>query len=75
VFETAIARAYRQDLVKIPVEQMSQVQYSLRRRLTRLAGIVYCDSLLIDSGRISLSTKARRYAELVYFLLDEAMLR
>jgi hypothetical protein len=75
VFKTAISCELRQNVASTTVKQMSQVPYPLRRRLTRLACRIYYNSLLIDSDRISLSTKARRYVELMCFLLDEVMMR
>jgi ankyrin repeat protein len=48
--------------------------YPLKRKLCRLAYRVYLETLLFDGERISLSTKARRYVELVCFFLNQVML-
>ena len=74
MFEIAIANSLQQHRPIAVIIQMQDTCYVLSRRLVRIAWRVYQASQLLDGDRITLSTKARRYMELVCFLFDLGML-
>jgi ankyrin repeat protein len=74
VFETAIASILQQQIPIEVITPMQGINYVLKRRLVRIAWRVYQSSLLLDGDRLTVSTKAHRYMELVCFLFDITML-
>jgi hypothetical protein len=74
LFEVVIGGAISQYISPETVHRMQQVGSSYRRRLCKIVWRLYNESLLFDDNRISLTTKARRYVELVCLFLDKAML-
>jgi hypothetical protein len=55
-------------------QQMQQNRYPLKSKLCQVAWRVYIASLTLDGDRITPTTKALRYVELLSLLLDKAML-
>ena len=74
LLETNIASHMRDLLSNAVLKQIYEMRYGLKRRLVRIAWRVYQSSLLLDSDRISVSAKARRYLEVVCLLFDSTML-
>jgi hypothetical protein len=64
----------RQTVSNAVIEHMQKTPYVLKRRLVRIAWRVYQSTLLLDGGRVTASTKAHRYVELVCLLFDLSML-
>ena len=62
-------------LWQVTPQELTPTDYTVKARLTRIAWRVCCDSMLIDGDRISISTKAHRYVELVCCLFNTPMLR
>jgi hypothetical protein len=74
LFVFAIATVISEHISLETVEKMQFATFCLKQRLFKIAWQVYNESLLFDGDRISLSTKAQRYVELVCLLLDREML-
>ena len=60
---------------KNTIDRLSDVNYSLQRRVTKLALDVHRSSLLQDSFPVSQVVKAQRFAQLVCIFFDSHMLR
>ena len=75
LLETYIGVSMRQLLSRRVIRSKQQeTPYVLRRRLVRIAWRVYQSTLVLDGDRLTVPAKARRYVELVFFLLDLTML-
>jgi hypothetical protein len=73
--ETYIANALHKSVsLEMQQHMQQQIAYPVRRKLCRLAWRVYKTSLKLDGDRITQSTKALRYAELLNVLCDNTVL-
>ena len=73
-FETLIANGLYHSVTLEKLQQLQNISYPIKYKLFKLAYRVYTDSLTLDGSRITPTTKALRYVELVTLLCDKAML-